>query len=148
MKLILDSSVWIEQLRADALGPVLPRLRERYQLWMSGVVAAEILAGGRSRGERRILAGLLAPFRKAGRILAAHPEDLCSAGRALSRLREQGLTLKNPGAALLDAVIAMNAVRIGALLVSTNVDDFSKLHSVLPLRFEAWEGFRSGLVAP
>ena len=143
MKLLLDSSVWIDHFRGNVLAVVLPRLRGRYQLWMSGVVGAELLAGGRSRTERRAVDRLLAPFRKAGRVLAADSEDLLASGRALSRLRERGVMLRQPGAALLDALIAVNAVRVGALLVSANSDDFRKLSSVLPVRFEPWEEFRS-----
>jgi predicted nucleic acid-binding protein len=136
VKLLFDTSVWVDHLRHDALAGLLPRLRGRYQLAMDALVAAELLAGCRSRVERRVVEGLIAPFRTAGRLVTAKADDLGDAGRALSRLREGGATLRNPGSALLDAAIAVGTVRLGALLVSQNEADFRKLATVLPLRFE------------
>ena len=69
MKLLFDTSVWVDHLRQDALAGVLPRLRGRYQLSIIAIVAAELLAGCRSRIERRVVEGLIAPFRKAGRLV-------------------------------------------------------------------------------
>ena len=136
MKLLFDTSVWVDHLRHDALAPLLPLLRGRYQLSMEAIVAGELLAGCRSRIERRVVEGLIAPFRKAGRLVAVTADDFGDAGRGLSRLRESGATLKNPGGALLDAAIAVVSVRLDALLVSQNEGDFRKLATVLPLRFE------------
>jgi predicted nucleic acid-binding protein len=136
VKLFFDTSVWIEHLRRDALAPVLPRLRGKYQLWMDALVAAELLAGCRTKVERRVVDGLIAPFARAGRIRAASEPDLAAAGRALSKLRERGISLVHPAGALIDAAQAVTSVRAGALLVSENTRDFSKLMRVLPLRWE------------
>ena len=145
MKLVLDTSVWVEHLRRDSLDAVLPRLRGSYQLWMDGIVAAELLAGCRSRIERRVVQGLIAPFRKAGRLRVASAEDVLDAGVGLSRLREKGLTLKNAGAALLDAQIAVSAARLGALLVSANVGDYEMLATVVPVSFRGFTAFEAAL---
>jgi predicted nucleic acid-binding protein len=42
---------------------------------------------------------------------------------------------------LLDALIAVVAVRDGALLVTTNIGDFERLAEVLPLRVEGFDSF-------
>ena len=84
MELVFDTSVWVDHLRNDRLAPVLPRLRGRYQLWMDGIVAAELLAGCRSRIERRVVEGLVAPFRWSSRLRSANADDLVEAGLGLS----------------------------------------------------------------
>ena len=136
MKLIFDSSAWIEHLRRNALAPVLPRLRGKYQLSMDALVAGELLAGCRSRRDRRIVDTLLAPFIRADRVRAATASDIADAGRALSKLRERGAGLAHPAGALIDSTIAVTSVRLGALLVSENARDFEKLATVLPLHWE------------
>jgi predicted nucleic acid-binding protein len=147
VKLLLDSSVWIEHLRRGILGPLLPRLRGRHQMWMDALVAAELIAGCRSRRERRVVAALIAPFSRAGRLRAASAADLSEAGRALSMLRERGVELRRPPSALLDAAIAVTAVRLGALFVTENARDFDKLARVLPLRWETVAALRTQLSA-
>ncbi len=123
-------------------------LRGRYHLWMDAIVAAELIAGCRSRTERRIVDGLTAPFARAERVRTATAAELDAAGRALSKLRERAVSLKNPAGALLDATIAVNASRAGALLVSENVRDFEKLATVVPLRFEPIASFAERLATP
>jgi predicted nucleic acid-binding protein len=50
--------------------------------------------------------------------------------------------LRNPGAALSDALQAAIASRLGGLLVTLNPSDFGKLQAVLPFRFQGFEEFR------
>jgi predicted nucleic acid-binding protein len=145
VKLFFDANVWIEHLRADALAPILPRLRGKYQLWMEAVVAAELIAGCRSREERRVVQGLVSQFAKVGRMRAASAPEIIDAGRVLSSLRERGMSPSNAAGALIDSVIAVSATRAGALLVTENVRDFEKLAQVLPLRWETLTEFSARL---
>lgn len=144
MKLLLDTSVWIEHLRDNALSRLL-QIRGKFWLRFDAVSAAELSAGCRNARERRVVAALLAPFHRAGRILTPAESDFERAGRALSRLRGQGIALKNPGSALLDGLIAAVAVREGCLLVTRNIADFQKLASALPLRVESLTDFQRRL---
>lgn len=141
MKVVLDTSVWIEHLRSAQIASVLGSLRGRYTVHMDPFVAAELLAGCRSRRERRLIDSILAVFARAGRTRDPGAADLQHAGRALSLLREKGTRLSNPAGALIDAAIAVGAVRTGALVVSLNERDFAKLGSALPLRWESWATF-------
>jgi predicted nucleic acid-binding protein len=141
VKLLFDTSVWIEHLRAGALVPVIPALRGKFILWLDAVSAAELAAGCRSKRERDGVARLLSPFEKAGRVATPEAGDYTRAATALSRLREEGKTLKQPGGALLDALISAVGVRLGALVVTINVRDFAMLASVLPLRVESMDDF-------
>lgn len=145
MNLLFDTSVWVDDLRHGALRFVLPQVRGRYFLWIDSVAAAELLAGCRSRPERRMVSRLIAPFERAGRVVTSNHRDFCRAAEALSRLRSAGLTLKNPGAALLDALQAADAVRIGAVLVTANVSDFTKLAKFMPVSIKSFEAFRRTL---
>lgn len=148
MKLVLDTNLWVEHLRRDALASLLPGLRGKYQLWMDALVAAELIAGCRSPSERRVVDALIAPFARADRVRAATATDLADGGRALSKLRERGIHLRNPAGALIDATIAVTTLRVGALLVSQNARDFEKLAEVLPLRWETLPAFSARITGP
>lgn len=143
MKLVFDTSVWVDHLRTGSLTTLMSRLRGRYSLTMDSIVSAELLAGCRSKRERSTVEKLCAPFERSGRLL--HPEsgDFRRAAIALSRLREAGKTLKNPGAALLDGLIAAVASREGALLVTINAMDFELLSAHLPLHWKVFDEFRA-----
>jgi predicted nucleic acid-binding protein len=141
VKLLFDSSVWIDHLRRGALVPIFPALRGKFVLWLDAVSAAELGAGCRSKRERGGIARLLSPFEKAGRIATPEAGDYVRDGAALSRLREEGKTLKQPGGALLDALISAVGARLGALVVTVNISDFTMLASVLPVRVEAMDDF-------
>jgi predicted nucleic acid-binding protein len=145
MKLLFDTSVWVEHLRRDALTPIMPALRGRYSLSIESVAMAELVGGCRSKRERLTVDKLCAPFVRSGRVLHPEPADFRRAALALSRLREAGRTLRNPGAALLDGLIAAVAAREGALLVTWNASDFELLARRLPLRWQRFEEFRAGV---
>ena len=140
MNLILDTSVWVSHLRHDALAPVLSKIRDRYLLWFTSVTAAELLAGCRSKTERRVVSPLLKPFEH--RTLTPGHADYVRAATALSRLRESARSLSNPGAALLDGLQAAVAGRIGALIVTENLRDFHALHAHIPVRVASLSEFQ------
>ena len=112
---------------------------------MDSVAAAELLGGCRSRKEKRIIENLLAPFEGAGRVVSPNLRDFSRAGAAISKLRQAGITLKNPGAALLDGLQAADAARIGALLVTGNVSDFKNLARYIPFSVQSFQEFSSKL---
>lgn len=145
MKLLFDSSVWVEHLRHGALVPIIPALRGRFSLWFDAVSAAELRAGCRSKRERDGVQSLLSPFEKAGRVATPEAADYTRAATALSRLREKGKTLRQPGGALLDALISTVGVRLGALVVTNNTGDFAMLASVQPLRVQSLGAFVGNL---
>lgn len=143
MRLAFDTSVWVDHLRLNALAPILPVIRGRFLLGLDAVVHAELIAGCKSKRERRVVDRLLEPFSTRGRLLVPVHGDFERAAGALSRLRQRGVVLSSPGAALLDALIASIAVSGGSLLVTKNEGDFAKLGSELPLHFETFDAFRS-----
>ena len=132
MNLLFDTSIWVDHFRRGVLEDVIPRLRGKFVLWFDAITGAELLAGCRSKEERRVVAEVLRPFEKAERLAVPIAADFRRAATALSKLRERGHTLKKPGSALLDALIASVAHRKGALLVTSNETDFEMLRSQLP----------------
>jgi predicted nucleic acid-binding protein len=145
MKLLFDTSVWVEHLRHAVLENVIGKLRGRFVLGMDAVVASELRAGCRSKKERNVVRKLLAPFEAAGRLLCPSAGDFARASLSLSRLRERGRLPSGSKGALLDGLIATLAVREGALLVTHNVSDFAALGKALPLRFEHFDTFQQRL---
>jgi predicted nucleic acid-binding protein len=143
--LLFDTSVWVEQLRTRALDPLFPSMRGKYLLELDAVVAAELIGGCRSKRERRVIDALRSPFERAGRLHCPERSDFVRASTALSRLRERGRSLSNPGAALLDGLIVSIACRQGALLVTCNVRDFSMLSEALPATIESFSDFSTRL---
>lgn len=145
MKVLFDTSVWIDELRHGALSSVIARVRGKYVPWVDAVVAGELLAGACRKAQRRAVEKMLAPFEKTERVAVPGAGDYRRAGLALAGLRREGRTLKNPGSALLDALQAADAARMGALLVTRNSADFEKLARHLPLRFASFDDFRRSL---
>ena len=146
MKLLLDTSVWVEHLRNAALDGLVEVLRGRFVLCMDAVVASELRAGCRSKQERRVVARLCSPHERLGRLLCPASRDFESAALALSRLRERGRPPSGSKAALLDALIAAVAAREGALLVTHNLSDFTRLASEIPVRVESFAVFQQRLL--
>src|SRR5262249_38429268 len=131
---------WIDHLRQGALADVVPRLRGRFWLWFHSVTVGELFAGARGKKDRAVIAKIIRPFEKAGRI--AHPEarDFRRAGLALGRLRGRGRELSSPAGALLDGLLGATCARLGALLVTSNLRDFESLAKELPFRFSTLAG--------
>jgi predicted nucleic acid-binding protein len=146
VKLLFDTSVWIEHLRHAALASLIEPMRGRFTLGLDAVVASELRAGCRSKRERRIVDQLCAPFERSGRLLCPLQGDFERAAGALSRLRERGQPPSGAKGALLDALIATVATHDGALLVTANPSDFEKLAREMPLRMEPFDLFRQRLI--
>lgn len=145
MNVLFDSCLWIDELRRGILRPLLPLVRRRHLLWMDSVAAGEVLAGLSDRKGRRDFRRFLEPFERSGRIVTPVHPGFLRAADALARLRGEGIGLRNPKSALLDALQAADAVRIGALLVTHNLADFSRLAAYIPCRVESFESFRRSL---
>lgn len=145
MKVLFDSCIWIEDLRRGILRSVLPLVRRSCFLWIDSVAVAEVLSGFVDRRGRRAFRDFLDPFERAGRIVTPGHRDHLRAAEALSALRSEGVTIRNTGAALLDALQAADAARPGALLVTHKVADFSRLAPRLSCKVEAFDTFRERL---
>ena len=131
-KTIFDTSVYIQAL----LDPALSRRVEPYfeQLlpttYFCAVVAQEPRARCRTAGARRRIEALVDPFRRVGQLGAPTFADWELAGDLLARLFENRRDLRNKIPALVnDSLVALCAVRIGAVVITANLEDFELFRS-------------------
>jgi predicted nucleic acid-binding protein len=141
LNLLFDTTIWVEHLRRGVLDDLFPGLRRGWLLFLDATTSAELVAGCRSKRERRFVDRLRAPFERAGRLIVPERAEFLRAASALSQLCERGKTLTNPGGALLDGLIATVAIKIGALVVTQNRRDFALLAEELPLLVEDFDTF-------
>ena len=123
MKILADTSVWVDYLRVPVGGPaeMLDELLEDGLAVMCGPVAAELVAGVPTRHQRELwqrLGGL--PWYDLGR------SDWRDVGTVSGELRAQGLPTP-----LTDVVIAVASVRAEAALW-TRDRHFDAIRAVLP----------------
>jgi predicted nucleic acid-binding protein len=127
---LFDTSAYIRQIREQAY-PWLARDRKLFQRSvLSVVVASELYAGTRSVEDKRALDGLCGAHRALGN-LSCPGEDLwLQAGtliRRYSRLRGE-VRLSDH---FRDVLIALEAVKNGATLMTENAQDFHRWQGLL-----------------
>lgn len=119
---VVDTSVWIEYLRAPASGPgrALAALLERREALITGVVITEVMQGVRSGPQRTAVANHLMymPYEDLDK------DGWLHAGELSAQLRQQGLTM-----GIADLVIAAVALQ-GAHEVYTLDSDFQRIPGI------------------
>jgi predicted nucleic acid-binding protein len=136
---LLDSNVYIEALRDPGFGDVLAAWEQRVlpRLWLSSVVVLEILLGARDAKTAAAYERLLlAPFRRRRRLLeidlgiwrqaAIVLRKLAAVHRYANKLTQRRF--------LCDVLIAVSCRRVGATLVTANVEDFALISEVMSIR--------------
>jgi predicted nucleic acid-binding protein len=125
---LFDSSVYILALRGKG-DPALDlrRLAEGAAVWLSAVVLEELYAGTSTRN-RGVVERLEHDFSRAGRILVPSLSDWTQTGEVLARLAmKHGYEQIGRGRLTNDALIAMNAGRLGITVVTANGRDFARI---------------------
>jgi predicted nucleic acid-binding protein len=134
-KYVLDSSCYIDASRDSRALTALAT----FVTWaapglhVSSVVATELRAGARTARDRRTIEErLLGPFARQERILTPSAAAWDALGRTLATLRErEGLTLAQvPRSFAFDVLIAYTCREHGAVLVSANVKDMTRIRRV------------------
>ena len=137
---LLDSNVYIEALRDPGFGDVLAAWEQRVvpRLWLSSVVVLEILLGARDAKTAAAYERLLlAPFRRRRRLLEIDLEIWRQAAivlRKLAAVRRYAGKLAQRRF-LCDVLIAVSSRRVGATLITANVEDFALISEVMSIRF-------------
>ncbi|HEX5723876.1 MAG TPA: type II toxin-antitoxin system VapC family toxin [Longimicrobiaceae bacterium] len=111
---------------------------------LSAVVLQELVAGALDDAELRRLQAMRARYEREERLVVPNGEDWYEAGRILSLLRRgrrSHRTGRVPAIAreeqqrlLRDVLIARSARRIGALVVTEDLDDFRKIRRYCDVR--------------
>jgi predicted nucleic acid-binding protein len=134
-KYVLDSNCYIDASRDPRALTAL----DGFVTWaapglhVSSVVATELRAGARTARDRRTIEErLLGPFARQERILTPSAAGWDALGRTLATLRErEGLTLAQvPRSFAFDVLIAHTCREHGAVLVSANVKDMTRIRRV------------------
>jgi predicted nucleic acid-binding protein len=135
MKIILDRNVWIRFLRNPNARAEFEARMNRSLLFMSSVVAMELLAGGRTGDRARALAILLKPFERAGRIVIPDHGCFRETGRVLASLSNDGIGQAHRLPLVNDVLIAVSTARAGAILITHNAEDFFRIARHTPVRW-------------
>ena len=130
---IFDTSVYIDNLRSGRFKQEILELK--FVVRLSAVVLAELARGARSREMRRFVDDL----GKNLRIIAPNEREWIQSGRIVSRLvAAKGFEIHKTREIHFDVLIALTARRIGACLITRNVDDFTAIREFLDFNFVCW----------
>ena len=134
---LFDSSVYISGIRrGDDAVMAQRRLSPDTLLWLSSVVLEELYAGAIGQ-IRDSVERLEHDFERARRILVPNLSDWTHTGRVLARMAAKyGYEKIGQGRLTNDALIAMSAARIGALVITINERDFRKLAEFRSFQWE------------
>ena len=141
-KYVLDTKCFVDASRDAAAreafeafcGAAAPRL------YLSAVVAAELLAGARTARERaRLRDAIIEPYLRRARVVTPSASSWGALGNVLSHLVERdGLRLaQTPKSFLFDILIAHSCREAGAVLVSANARDLARIATVFAFDFVA-----------
>jgi len=130
---ILDTSVYIDNLRSGRFKQEILDLK--FVVRLSAVVLAELSRGDRSREMKRFVDDLA----KNLRIIAPNEREWIQSGRIVNRLvAAKALIFTKPERFIFDVLIALTARRIGAYLITRNVDDFTAVREFLDFNLVCW----------
>jgi predicted nucleic acid-binding protein len=134
-KYVLDTNCFIAAERSAAAATALASFSVRAApfLYLSSVVAAELVAGTPNRKARRILEEeVFAPYRRRSRVFGPSSTGWEVLGRTLSDLVwTDGLELQRmPRSFMLDILIAHSCRENGAVLISSNARDLRRLSRI------------------
>jgi predicted nucleic acid-binding protein len=124
---LLDTSVYVSVLRQRDIAIAVERFAADTLLWLSAVVLEELYAGARER-DWLVLEQWERDFGEAGRILVPNQSDWSYAGKVLRRLADKyDYETIGRGCLTNDALIVINAARMGIRVITANEKDFRRL---------------------
>jgi predicted nucleic acid-binding protein len=130
---ILDTSVYVDNLRSGRFKQEILDLK--FVIRCSAVVLAELSRGARSRPMRRFVDELA----KNLRVIAPNEGEWIRSGHIVNRIASaKGFDINKTGELHFDVLIALTARRIGAYLITCNVDDFTAIRETLDFNLVCW----------
>ena len=126
-KVILDTSIYIPFINAGISHPVLD-LEYKPLFYMSAVVMEELYAGAFDSVSVRLLDRMYETFEDLGRIVVPEASDWQRTGKVVAKLGQKyGFEEKYLLKITRDVLIAFSARRVGAVVVTFNIKDFSRI---------------------
>jgi predicted nucleic acid-binding protein len=130
---LFDTSVYIDNLRSGRFKQEILDLK--FVVRCSAVVLAELSRGARSRPMRNFVDDLA----KNLRVIAPNERDWIQSGRIVNRIvTAKGYDINKTRELHFDVLIALTARRIGAYLITCNVDDFTAVREYLDFNLVCW----------
>jgi predicted nucleic acid-binding protein len=121
---VFDTSIYIPYLRREAYRDLVENQTRRGRNRLSSVVLQELYAGTRSAVDKRLLDDLNRSFTSRGYVVTPEHMEWTLAGQLLNEHgRRHGFSA--PGRHTPDILILASALRVGAVLVTENLRDFS-----------------------
>lgn len=138
---MLDTNCFIDASRSDAAAAAYASFTDLAapRLHLSSVVAAELRAGAIGASEAKLLEEeVLLPYERRGRVITPSATAWRVLGSTLATLvRTDGLELKKTRSFIFDVLIAYSCRESGAILVSSNARDLSRIGGVFGFDFVA-----------
>jgi predicted nucleic acid-binding protein len=135
MKLVLDTNLVIGFFREPDRRTAFESKTRSSLLFMSSVVAMELQAGCRTTRQKRSLSGFLRPYEKTGRVIIPDYATFLETGRVMARMAADGIGRDHLRQIMSDILIAVSSSRAGALVVTGNSKDFSRIGDHTPIRW-------------
>jgi predicted nucleic acid-binding protein len=130
---ILDTSVYVDNLRSGRFKQEILDLK--FVVRCSAVVLAELSRGARSRTMRSFVDNLA----KNLRVIAPNEREWIESGKILNRIiTAKRYDINKTRELHFDVLIALTARRIGAYLITCNVDDFTAIRETLDFNLVCW----------
>ncbi len=121
---VFDTSIYIPYFRREAYRSLIEAQTRRGRNRLSSVVIQELYTGTRSPTDKRLLDELNRAFAGRGYVVTPEHEEWVLAGQLLNQYcRRHGFL--DPRSHVADVLILVSALRIGAVLVTENVRNFS-----------------------
>lgn len=127
-KVLLDTNVFIDYLRADLHAEWVFGGAGNTIRFLSSVVLMELRLGADTTRRRRAVDRIQAAF-PTGRLIAPLPSVFDHAGRLFRTLYGDGSGLDDRLGPINDLLIALSARQMGAVVVTTNLQEFHQIAS-------------------
>jgi predicted nucleic acid-binding protein len=130
---IFDTSVYIDNLRSGRFKQEILDLK--FVVRCSAVVLAELSRGARSGKMKRFVADLA----KNLRVIVPNEKEWLESGRIINRIvAAKRYDIHKTREIHFDVLIALTARRIGAHLITCNVDDFTTIREFTEFNLVCW----------
>lgn len=141
-KNLIDTDLYVRFIRTGRYHQEIQRIysEQTSTIYFSSVVLEELLAGSIDQRGRQNVHLLVLPFEKVGRIVTPSHSAWKDSGAAISALRQLRPDLRSKLPTLInDALIAMSAREIGAVIYTSNRTDFELIRSIKPFSLRTIE---------
>lgn len=125
-KVLLDTNVFIDYLRVGRHADWITGPAQRTIRFLSSVVLMELRLGADTLPRRRAVDRIRGAF-PAERVIAPAPDLFDRAGELFRALHGDGSALRDRLGVVNDLLIALTAWRIGATVITSNIEEFTRI---------------------